>query len=76
MMVFSFIHVASQRVTDSFLCRMTVSAFAFSVAAHVMPTLPWVECQKIQVQCVQFRIDVLTLEITFYEDHWYSEMYL
>lgn len=56
--------------------RMTVSAFAFPVAAHVMPTLPWVKCQKMQVQCVQFRIYILTLEITFYEDCWYSQMYL
>lgn len=69
-------HVASRRVMDSFLCGMTVSAFAFPVAAHVMPTLPWVKCQKMQVQCVQFRIYILTLEITFYEDCWYSQMYL
>lgn len=60
---------------NSSLYRIIVPAFAFSVSADIIATLPLGKKQKMQVQCLYLKISISITEITLYEDCWYSEMY-
>lgn len=61
---------------NSFLYRIIIPVFAFSVSTYIIATLPLGKYQKMLVQHLYVRISVLITEITLYEDGWYSEMYL